>query len=85
MIKTALGSDLHHQILLSMLVRKVKHVAARGGGFKKRGEPLDLCAGPPGLGKTTMAAMVANEMRLRICGLLVVQLLKKQAIWKSFG
>ena len=31
---------------------------------KMRGEPLDhvLLAGPPGLGKTTMAAVIANEM-----------------------
>ncbi len=38
---------------------------------KKRGEPLDhvLC-GPPGLGKTTMATVIANEMgtNLRITG-----------------
>jgi len=34
----------------------------------KRGEPLDhiLLYGPPGLGKTTMATVIANEMRAQI-------------------
>jgi Holliday junction DNA helicase RuvB len=48
---------------------KVKeNVAILLAAAKKRGEPLDHCLfyGPPGLGKTTLAHLLANEMGVNI-------------------
>ena len=38
------------------------------GAAKKRGEPLDHCLlhGPPGLGKTTLSYIIANELGVNI-------------------
>lgn len=80
-VNTALNDDTEQEEVLFEVTLRPRDFASYIGqqrlkqnlklaidAAKKRGEPLDhvLLYGPPGLGKTTMASVIANEMGSQI-------------------
>lgn len=63
-----------------------KHLAIVLGAARQRNEAADhlLLAGPPGLGKTTMAGIVANEMGAKI-HVTSGPALERAATWPRFS